>query len=297
MAKLIIPAGLAVEDVRSGMDDSDLMRKYNVSPKGLRSLFTKLVQAGLIEQSEIDERIPAFVGTVILSEDLLAPTRDMPVQTITIPPVTQTPPKISAREALQDIKSEMSDLALIEKYKLSAKGLESLFRKLTERGLVDQSELDRRLASFEATVDLSATIDELGFGAPSVVTEVVAVAPPAPEVDRAVQGMTQAAPTVDQVAAREVASPPETESPLVWRRSRIESDEGPGVAHKPPWYDRPIVVWTLLIFLFPLGLYALYRNTRVPSKTKAFIAFIWVALALACAMFVVEAAHGQAPFA
>ncbi len=44
MAKIKINAAQVVRDIRSGMDDPDLMGKYNLSAKGLQSLFRKLVQ-------------------------------------------------------------------------------------------------------------------------------------------------------------------------------------------------------------------------------------------------------------
>ena len=60
-----------------------------------------------------------------------------------------TPPtrKISAREAATDIKSGMSDFILMEKYTLSTKGLQSLFQKLVDAGLVSKSDLSNRIAA------------------------------------------------------------------------------------------------------------------------------------------------------
>jgi PAS domain S-box-containing protein len=54
--KPVINALNAVLDVRAGMDDAGLMKKYNISFKGLQSLFRKLVATGGLEQYEIDER-------------------------------------------------------------------------------------------------------------------------------------------------------------------------------------------------------------------------------------------------
>jgi hypothetical protein len=59
-------------------------------------------------------------------------------------------PKIGAREAVNDIKSGMTDAELMEKYKLTAKGLESLFGKLVEAKLLDQSFVRTRTAPIEA---------------------------------------------------------------------------------------------------------------------------------------------------
>lgn len=45
---------------------------------------------------------------------------------------------VDAKQALDDIRSGMGDLALMQKYKLSSKGLQSLFRKLGAAGLLTQ---------------------------------------------------------------------------------------------------------------------------------------------------------------
>jgi len=51
---------------------------------------------------------------------------------------------VNAEDAVRSIKSGMTDEALMEKYEISQKGLESLFRKLIAAGAIEQSELDRR---------------------------------------------------------------------------------------------------------------------------------------------------------
>jgi hypothetical protein len=59
-------------------------------------------------------------------------------------------PKIGARQAVNDIKSGMTDAELMKKYSLTAKGLASLFRKLVEVKLLDESFVSKRTASLEA---------------------------------------------------------------------------------------------------------------------------------------------------
>ncbi len=54
--KLQLSAREVVTDLRSGMTDLELMRKYELSPKGLQSLFGKLVAKRIIEQEELDSR-------------------------------------------------------------------------------------------------------------------------------------------------------------------------------------------------------------------------------------------------
>jgi Mor family transcriptional regulator len=58
---------------------------------------------------------------------------------------------VSAREILKDIKAGMDDAALMEKYRLSEKGLQSVFKKLTDAGALKQEDLDSRLTSREGT--------------------------------------------------------------------------------------------------------------------------------------------------
>lgn len=57
----------ALFDVRSGMSDHDLMTKYGLSANGLQSLFKKLLNARLIEYSEIADRESLSERTVDIS--------------------------------------------------------------------------------------------------------------------------------------------------------------------------------------------------------------------------------------
>jgi putative two-component system response regulator len=56
MDKPVINAQTARDDIRAGLDDAALMKKYNISYKGLQSLLEKLVSAGVVSQKEVDER-------------------------------------------------------------------------------------------------------------------------------------------------------------------------------------------------------------------------------------------------
>jgi len=64
MAKPMIDARQAVEDIRSGLDDAALMKKHNLSAKGLHSLMRKLVLAGVLTQAEYDARVSGYAHTV-----------------------------------------------------------------------------------------------------------------------------------------------------------------------------------------------------------------------------------------
>lgn len=54
--KPVIDALDAVRNIRAGVDDAALMKRYNISFQGLQSLFGKLIGSGAITQAEIDER-------------------------------------------------------------------------------------------------------------------------------------------------------------------------------------------------------------------------------------------------
>jgi len=166
MAKPKIDAKEALEYLRAGLDDYALMQIYNLSAKGLQSLFQKLVRAGAISQVELDSRMPSFVGTAEFSHDYREPSRQTPE-----PATDQSPRKgarepLDAREVLIDVQAGMADADLMEKYRLSSKGLQSLFGKLVEAGAIREADLDQRMDSFDATVDLLEVIRQLGIDQP-----------------------------------------------------------------------------------------------------------------------------------
>lgn len=66
--------------------------------------------------------------------------------------------KITGREVLKDIKAGMDDPELMDKYKLSAQGLQSVFNKLVNAGVLTHAELDSRVPVSERTVDLGLYI-------------------------------------------------------------------------------------------------------------------------------------------
>jgi Mor family transcriptional regulator len=63
--------------------------------------------------------------------------------------------EIFAKEILNDIKSGMDDVNLSQKYKLTVKGLDSVFRKMIAAGLISQQELNARKIGYEEAVDFS----------------------------------------------------------------------------------------------------------------------------------------------
>jgi hypothetical protein len=73
VAKKRISVKEAVADIRSGMDDAALMKKCNLLPDGLQSLFDKQVNAGFIDLAEMQRRLSGFLGTVVVSDSDLSP--------------------------------------------------------------------------------------------------------------------------------------------------------------------------------------------------------------------------------
>jgi hypothetical protein len=66
--KPVISATDAAQCIRSGMDDSALMKRYGISAKALRSLLRKLVAAGVFEQSELDKRMSGSHQWAVLED-------------------------------------------------------------------------------------------------------------------------------------------------------------------------------------------------------------------------------------
>jgi hypothetical protein len=63
--------------------------------------------------------------------------------------------KISAKEILADIKAGMDNSALMKKYGLSDKGLQSIFKKLMDMGVLKQEELEKRTCSPGKVMDVA----------------------------------------------------------------------------------------------------------------------------------------------
>jgi hypothetical protein len=146
MMRRAISATKAVADIRSGMDDSALMDKYGISAQGLQGLFNKLMAAGLITERDIHERGGLVQGSVALdmSEVGFRPpeTESEVVLKSEVEQAAQiTKPIISAAQAIRDIKNGMEDIALMKKYDITAKGLQSLFRKLIAAGLLSSNDI------------------------------------------------------------------------------------------------------------------------------------------------------------
>jgi DNA-binding response OmpR family regulator len=119
--------------LNSGMDEAAVMAELKLSAKALNSLMDQLVAAGLLRQSEVDRRGSLSPGSVVVD-----------MHQLDLPESNRERPVVSAKDAVECIRSGMDDSALMKRYEISAKGLRSLFRKLVASGIVDPSELDKR---------------------------------------------------------------------------------------------------------------------------------------------------------
>lgn len=63
-----IRVGEFVKDIRSGLKDSELMEKHKLSVRGLRRIFKQIVEAGIMQASEIYSRWPGYEDTVDLDD-------------------------------------------------------------------------------------------------------------------------------------------------------------------------------------------------------------------------------------
>jgi hypothetical protein len=266
--KRAIKAKEAVADIRSGMDDASLMEKYHLSAEGLQSLFDKLVTGGFIDLSDIARRLPGYLGVVAITE--CAPARRTGEAIASTPPLkTKSPPLINVQEAARDIRWGIEDPAIMEKYRLSPRELRGLLDKLLSAGLITQADLDRRHFLNDHTVDLREEM--LSF------TEALQ------ELGLSNSGSS----TSDGDGKPKLARPNHTAKERTKEEkglSRIEGTKTPskGKVYSDPdkmsWYDRPTAVVLLLIGLFPLGLYALYRNSTLSARIKSSLIAGWVLL-------------------
>jgi predicted transcriptional regulator len=152
------------DDIRAGLDDSDLMAKYGLTVKGVESLFRKLLQAGIVEESELGDRMSDYAGSVVVSGQVASSQIERPSKKTGSGARKRKQLVIDALAAVQDIRSGMPDAELMRKYRLSTRGLQSLFKKLLDTGCIEQFEFDQRFAILEGTVDLHQFLDELALG-------------------------------------------------------------------------------------------------------------------------------------
>ncbi|MBI5570750.1 MAG: PilZ domain-containing protein [Desulfomonile tiedjei] len=111
MTEREIKAKEAITDIRSGMSDRELMEKYRLTPQGLENLRRELDDLGLLHTPS--------------ARDGFRPPRQ----------------RIRIREIVKDISASMSDIELMEKYRISRHALQVLFKKLLDLKAIDRDTL------------------------------------------------------------------------------------------------------------------------------------------------------------
>jgi anti-anti-sigma regulatory factor len=129
--KLTISARELVGDLENNLSDNELMEKHNLSPRGLKKLYKKLQAKGLEFRGKLERRIKGQRADL----SLVLETKDAKGVTI------------NASDVLKSLSNGMTDEQLMSQYKLSPRGLQSLYTKLTKSGLISESALRRRKAS------------------------------------------------------------------------------------------------------------------------------------------------------
>jgi len=131
--KIAVSARQILEDLASNLSDNELMKKHGLSKRGLASLFRKLLLKGLVTRRFLARRMGIETCEITTSLAGMG-TRKV---------------KLDAANVLEDISKKLSNTALMRKYKLSTKGLQSLLEKLHSTGLISRNTLTLRIKSLE----------------------------------------------------------------------------------------------------------------------------------------------------
>ena len=130
MQKRQIKANQILTDIVVGMDDESLMQKYDLSRQALLKAMTKLVWEGLLPPTVLARR-KSLIKNVLKGRQR----------------------RIVAKEVVEDLRSGMSEPALMEKYRLSAKSLQRLFERLVDSNVIGHAELYELSESYRAKTD------------------------------------------------------------------------------------------------------------------------------------------------
>jgi|SRR5271157_5578436 len=109
--------------MKLGADHATLKKKYNLSEEGLQDLYRQLAAAGFLE----------WTG----QEFIVTAKR-----------------RIDTKELVTDIRSNLSDAELMEKYKLSSRGLQRVFTKLVDSRAVMADDISGRSILHDDSVTL-----------------------------------------------------------------------------------------------------------------------------------------------
>jgi hypothetical protein len=129
MPRRTIRADEILTDIMSGMGDTSLMEKYDLSARALLKVMTKLFWKGRLSPVVFSKR-KSLINSVLTAKHR----------------------RIVSGQVLQDIRSGMGDAELQEKYKLSSKGLVRLLERLVDSKLISQAELSEMSGAYRNKV-------------------------------------------------------------------------------------------------------------------------------------------------
>ena len=150
-----ISAARILDDLRSGMDDSAIMKKYSLSDKGLADLFRQLSSIGLIrwlnaqdivsdikkgmcDEDLIEKYKLSWTGLESLFSELVKTGVSVPSRDLARARIKR---KISQPDIVHDIHSGMTEAQLMEKYDLSSWGIRNVLSKLLNLGAITWEEM------------------------------------------------------------------------------------------------------------------------------------------------------------
>jgi hypothetical protein len=135
MSKQKVSAKSVVADIRSGISDDDLMEKYNLTPKGLESLFAKLIEKNIVTASELAGRGQVQAKGGETERQKVSPRT---------PERTAEPaldPKL-AEEVADQVRRGTHKNELMVKFGLSPSQLQNLMENLVLGGYLSAEEID-----------------------------------------------------------------------------------------------------------------------------------------------------------
>jgi predicted transcriptional regulator len=124
--KKIIDAAEALKLIRSGASDAKLMTTYNLSTKGVQSLFKKLLGRGLMKQSDYDARKRSRESVIVDHDSARIQQR--------------TDRDIDMAGFLSDIQAGASAQTLRSRYSLSVRELDALLNGLVVEKVMTREE-------------------------------------------------------------------------------------------------------------------------------------------------------------
>lgn len=154
MGKPSINAKAVLSDIRNGATKAELMEKYKLSPKGLESLYKKLVAAGLIPPGELTRRTGHVEGSTTPSAR--PPAKQRPSRGPASPrkrtvdaSAKPTPQSAELRVSEQakaiadDINAGMHDNEILRRHEISPGQFRKIKERLVQVGLLRSVESER----------------------------------------------------------------------------------------------------------------------------------------------------------